>query len=434
MSRQSDTRRTGPFRQRGQLKRFETREGEYWRLRLRTQPDDQGRRQQRWFNVGPVALLRTKADAWRAAEAIIASIAPPAFRIGEPVLWSIACQLYMDAAFKQLRRGTCRTYRSYIERYLVEAFAPDGGTAPRELHVHEITTQRVQLWVEQHDDYVAACREDGTACTQVKPLFNLLRSMMHFFESRKIAIGDFRPDKVRLPRDRRIRRSLGEKSFTSEQADRLVAAAGTARDRALLSLLRYLGLRISEALGLTVESIDFEASRIAIKQAAPEAVLVETKSDRSRRSLAMPPQVQEHLRSWLTECPATPEGFVFPGSKPARTLHQNVARRNVLQPLLRELGLPEHLSFHALRHTAAREFVGAGNLADASAALGHQDARLTSEYAEATDAGMRQMVLDAAARARRPSASFNIREIAAKPEKTSAAHVSADSHSSSPHD
>lgn len=380
MSDRATSRRTGAYRQRGEVKRF----GDRWRIRLRSEPDENGKRHQRWHDIGPVREFPTKEAASRAADPLRDRVAPPRFRIGTVMRWADACRLYEQRDLAELAEGTQRNYRQIISEYLEPVFAAK--------HVHEITTQAVQDWIWVH---AAAARQESLR--PIKPLVGLLLTMLGRLALHGIAI--VRPERalLRFPRDRRIPRSLKSRSFSVTQMDRLITAAHSARDRALLGLLRYLGLRISEAAGLTTEAVQLDAAQPAldIVQAAPRGKVSQTKTARGRRTLPIPPPLVDLLRAWLAELPATPERFLFPGRCPGRAWHADAIRLRMLRPLVKELGLPP-LAFHGLRHGAAYAIVGAGNLADASRVLGHKDAKVTSDYAEATAAGMRQSILAAA--------------------------------------
>jgi integrase/recombinase XerD len=50
-----------------------------------------------------------------------------------------------------------------------------------------------------------------------------------------------------------------------QEFDKMEKATNNLRDRLLIRLLFYLGCRVSEVLGLTVENIDFEKGTVTIK-------------------------------------------------------------------------------------------------------------------------------------------------------------------------
>jgi len=378
--RRAVSRRTGPHRQRGEVKRL----GDRWRIRLRGEPDESGERHQRWHDIGPVSEYPTKDAASRAAQPMRDRLAPSRFTVGTVMRWPDACRLYESRDLAELSEGTQRNYRQLIREYLGPVFEAK--------YTHEITTQAVQEWIWKH---AAASRRQKAR--PIEPLVGLLLTILARLALHGIAV--VRPDRalLRFPRDRRIPRPLKSRTFTAAQMNQLIAAATCARDRALLGLLRYLGLRISEAAGLTTEAIRLndEHPALDVKQGAPRGRVQETKTARARRTLAIPPALAELLRAWLAELPATPERFLFPGRVAGHTWHADAIRSRMLRPLVAKLGLPA-LAFHAFRHGCSYELVGAGNLADARDALGHADARLTSKYAESTLDGQRRAILAAA--------------------------------------
>ena len=354
---------------------------------MRTEPDASGKRHQVQRDIGPVSEFPTKEAASRAAESLRENLAPARFRIGTVMRWPEALRLYEARDLAELSEGTQRNYRQLIRDYLEPVFESK--------HAHEITTQAVQDWIWAH---ASAARR--AKVRPIKPLLGLLLTILSRLGQHGIAV--VRPDRksLRLPRDREPPRTLASRTFAAPQMDQLIAGAGCARDRALLGLLRYLGLRISEAAGLTTHAVrlDAELPALDIAQGAPRGRVQRTKTEKARRTLAIPPALADLLRAWIAELPATPEGFLFPGRAPGRAWHPDAIRRRMLRPLVTKLGLPR-LAFHAFRHGAARELVGAGNLADARDALGHADARVTSKYAESTLEGQRRAILAAAERA-----------------------------------
>lgn len=383
MSDRAKSRRTGPRRQRGELKRF----GDRWKIRLRSEPDANGKRRQQWHDIGPVREFPTKEAASNAAQPMRDQLAPARVTVGITMPWPAACRLYEARDLAELAEGTQRNYRQVTREYLEPAF--------RTKYVHEITTRLVQEWI-----WARAAAARCKKLRPIKPLVGLLLTILGRLALHGVAVC--RPDRalLRFPRDRSIPRTLKSRSFTSTQMDQLLEGAQRTRDRALLGLLRYLGLRISEAAGLTTDAIDLDAAQptLSIMQAAPRGKVSQTKTARARRTLAIPPPLVELLRAWLAELATTPEKFLFPGRAPGRTWHTDAIRRRLLVPLRTKFGLPA-LGFHGLRHGSAYLLVGAGNLADAARILGHKDASMTSAYAEATDAGMRHSILVAAGKA-----------------------------------
>jgi integrase len=151
--------------------------------------------------------------------------------------------------------------------------------------------------------------------------------------------------------------------LTPSQARILLDAAKGDRLEALYSVALALGLRQGEALGLRWSDVDFESGlihvRFELQRIEQQTRLVELKTRRSHRTLAMPPYIggklQEHAARQREERVLLgPEwhksDFVFTTGKGHPLLGTNVTRG--FQRLLKRAGLPKR-RFYDLRHSCA---------------------------------------------------------------------------------
>ena len=153
------------------------------------------------------------------------------------------------------------------------------------------------------------------------------------------------------------------KPFAPDEARRLLQAIKGDRLEALYSVALTMGLRQGEALGLTWLDIDLEMGYMRISKqlqrihGTPQ--LVEPKTERSRRTLAMPPMIADDLRRhherqqreravagrhWVEA------GLVF--TTPIGTPLDGTAVTKGFHALLDRAGLPQR-RFHDLRHSCA---------------------------------------------------------------------------------
>jgi integrase len=153
-------------------------------------------------------------------------------------------------------------------------------------------------------------------------------------------------------------------ALTPEEARRLLDAARGDRLEALYSVALALGLRQGEALGLMWSDLDLEVGTLRVRRASQRiphqgTQLVETKTERSRRTLVMPPIVVSALRSHRArqalERLAAGEKWVdldlvFPSDRGTLADGPNVTHR--FHKLLERSGLPP-MRFHDLRHACA---------------------------------------------------------------------------------
>ena len=64
------------------------------------------------------------------------------------------------------------------------------------------------------------------------------------------------------------------KDLTQDELKRVLAAIDSPRDKALFGLIYHYGLRVSEALMLTVDDVHFTNHRIAIRRWSAEILFI----------------------------------------------------------------------------------------------------------------------------------------------------------------
>ena len=148
-----------------------------------------------------------------------------------------------------------------------------------------------------------------------------------------------------------------------------------ARDAALFTLLYGCGLRIAEALALDVRDAPLPGGPGGERE--PLRVLGKGAKE---RLVPVLPAVREVVAAWLAVYrPASPALPLFPGVKGGR-LNPGVAQRS-LREHRRILGLPEHATPHALRHSFATHLLAGGvDLRSIQELLGHASLGTTQRY------------------------------------------------------
>jgi integrase/recombinase XerC len=141
------------------------------------------------------------------------------------------------------------------------------------------------------------------------------------------------------------------------------------RDIAILTLLYGCGLRISEALGLS------------LGEAPRGEVLVVTGKGRKQRHVPVLPAVAKAIADYLAACPypLTKDGPLFVGAR-GGPLNPRLVQRQ-MQMLRGMLGLPDTATPHALRHSFATHLLsGGGDLRAIQELLGHASLSTTQRY------------------------------------------------------
>jgi len=146
------------------------------------------------------------------------------------------------------------------------------------------------------------------------------------------------------------------------------------RNRALVALLADSALRISEALRLRIEDVNFATRTIMVHggKGAKDGVSF------------FGAETAQHLRAWLIKRPqARPEDYLFIG-RMGRSLSRRRAL-DVLHRLSRRAGLAARVSPHQLRHYAATSILRqTGDLELVRQVLRHETLTMALRYAHLT--------------------------------------------------
>lgn len=130
------------------------------------------------------------------------------------------------------------------------------------------------------------------------------------------------------------------------------------QDRALITVLRYTGCRIGEALALNVSDLDFENHRIHITKSLFDQAVGPTKTKAGTRWVPMPPVLETCLADYTatyldSDCP-----LLFPST--VGTYVGTRSRHNRWQSMSRRIfggNVPEDFTPHIFRHTYASTLV-----------------------------------------------------------------------------
>ena len=220
--------------------------------------------------------------------------------------------------------------------------------------------------------YLAHRAAEGRQRTTIARGLSVLRGFVRFLERRNLAAAPA----LTVLRSPKLPQSV-PKPLTVEDAGAAIDAAGDLslsawqqkRDIAILTLLYGCGLRISEALGLT------------LAEAPRGEILVVTGKGRKQRQLPVLPAVGEAVAEYLAACPypLAKDGPLFVGAR-GGPLNPRLVQRQ-MQTLRGMLGLPETATPHALRHSFATHLLGGGgDLRAIQELLGHASLSTTQRY------------------------------------------------------
>lgn len=219
---------------------------------------------------------------------------------------------------------------------------------------------------------------DGLARSSIARAMSTLRGFFRFLDQTE-RVHNPAIQAVRSPRPPR---TLPKPLATDEALETLNSAAAlqdepwlAARDLALFTLLYGCGLRLGEALSLTVGEAPLgEVARI-------------TGKGRKQRMVPVLPVVRQAVADYLRLRPPAPDSraALFIGAR-GKDLNPGVVQRQ-MRRLRLLLGLPESATPHALRHSFATHLLSAGgDLRTIQELLGHASLSTTQRYTD-VDAG-----------------------------------------------
>jgi integrase/recombinase XerD len=175
---------------------------------------------------------------------------------------------------------------------------------------------------------------------------------------------------------RRIRIKLPDtlpRAIPPKDVQTLVRVINDTRDQALILLLLRTGVRIGEALGLTVSDIDLAEKKVH---------LVTGEKNDTGRVVYLSHDALFALKRWLSI--RKKEAYLFYGQD--GPLSYSAARSRFAKYLKKARLDQKGHTVHSLRHTCASELLNAGmRLEVLQQLLGHGDIEVTRRYARLTD-------------------------------------------------
>jgi integrase/recombinase XerD len=229
--------------------------------------------------------------------------------------------------------------------------------------VEEITREDLEAFIEHEQDR-------GLNISTVRTRMASITAFLHYLMEQDVIPGAVLKRKIKL----RLPDTL-PRAMNPSDVPKLLSGIDTVRDRALILLLLRTGIRIGEALGLTLNDLDMRDRKVHLYQGEKNSM---------GRVVYISDDVLFALKRWCVRRDTT-KAFLFYGKGDTQLSYSAARSRFALY--LRKAGL-DHKGYtvHCLRHTFASELLNAGmRLECLQQLLGHQDIEVTRRYARLTD-------------------------------------------------
>jgi len=296
-----------------------------------------------------------------------------AFAVADDLLNALNAWRRWLSVERNLSAHTLRAYGGDVDQFL--AFIADHKGGPVSLNMLG------DLTIADFRAYQARRAAQGAGITSRARSLSGLRSLIGFLDRRGI-VHVAGISGLRAPK----RPGTLPKPLTAGDALSVVETAGDAgetgwigkRDQALFGLLYGCGLRLSEALSVAKRDVPLG-----------KAITITGKGDK-QRMVPVLPEVAGLVENYVEACPVAldQDAPIFRGAR-GGVLNPAVAERQ-MRRLRGLLGLPEHATPHALRHSFATHLLAGGaDLRAIQELLGHSSLSTTQRY---TDVDQEQLL------------------------------------------
>ena len=247
----------------------------------------------------------------------------------------------------QVRGLSPRTQQTYVET--VARFARHFGRSPARLGLEEIRAYQVYLTNERR----LASSSLVVAVSALRFLYRVTLRKRWVFD-----------DVIPVPKKPRSLPVV----LSPEEVVQFLDGVKAAKHHAILTTCYAAGLRISEAVRLTVSAIDSERMVLRIAKGKGQ----------KDRYVMLSPKLLEVLRAWWQV--DRPRHWLFPGEPPEKPISRNAVGR-ACHVAARRARLAKPVSPHALRHAFAVHLLEAGtDLRTIQLLLGHRSLQTTAQY------------------------------------------------------
>lgn len=341
--------------QQGSIRVLSRKIGDVFEYRYyRTRSD--GRRVPANFVVGPVAELRTEAQAWGRLRKMGFDPNTASVRANKPITFGELARDYIrveleddqsEAAIPKAH-STIQTYRRYIDRHIMPRWD--------KVRAGDVEPVDVQNWFRR------LRKEKGLANGTLVKLRNVMLVIYKHAQRYGLVARTQEANPILFVRQSCVS-EFEPVILTYSQCVQILLNLGK-MDQVLVITDAVTGLRISEILAIRWSDIDWENDCIHVRRAYVYGRFGAPKSKASKRPVPLHPALAAVLKAWRNETPYTSlNDLVFPsfrlkGAKPPRA---NMLVADHLRPAARKAGIAGRVGFHTLRRTLASALVANGS-------------------------------------------------------------------------
>jgi len=241
--------------------------------------------------IGPVSMLKTEANAWRAIEHRKLEVNSGDSQ-GHTVTVNMLVNRYLETELAELRHSTAKAYRSYLNHQI----RPRWGSYA----VHKVKPILVEQWLR---NLAVAPRTKGH-------LYNLMRVLWNCaMRWELIEIGE-NPMKIVRVRGT-SKRSREPKVLTIAQCHRLLGELNEPF-RTMVILDLATGLRCSELFALQWRDVLWDDRTLLVRRGIVNGVVSDVKTKYSNAGIPLDPALAEVLLKWQRRTPfKSPGDWVF---------------------------------------------------------------------------------------------------------------------------
>jgi integrase len=274
-------------------------------------------------------------------------------------------ELFMrERRARDRRASTLREYESSLTLYVLPKFGAKDFASLKKNDVK---------------NHLYGLREAGKTAATVNKVIRAWKALMNFGLDSELT--DRNPLQRFKPFERRDgERTVNRDSFTEAEVRALLDAA-PARDRALIGLLVFTGMRPGEMYALDWQSVSLEEGRVQIRRNwdYKARVFNPPKTAAGKRNVPLSPWVVAQLRDHRAVCgnPA-PDALVFP-TREGTPMNPSNVRRDIWLPLKGRAGV-RNLDMYSMRHTFVTFAMAEGAEAfNVARAIGHAKSEIVAK-------------------------------------------------------